>query len=243
MTLQERIDAIPVWYHKIELPGGAITNGYAPWSVEAYRIPDDLTGKRVLDVGAWDGFWTFEALKRGASEAVAIDDFSDDMPSNPGRVKAWETFDLCKEAFGFGDECQRQELSVYDITPDLLGTFDAVFFFGTIYHCRYPLLALDKLASMCRPGGTLHIESAIADNHSAYRAGGFGFGDDVVAEFYPGSQYGSNPTNWFVPTLQCLASWVLSAGFVDVQAWKMVEVPQDLWQCRGYLSATRKGVE
>jgi tRNA (mo5U34)-methyltransferase len=41
--------------------------------MDAYQVLPDLTGKRVLDVGAWDGFWTFECLKRGAREVVAID--------------------------------------------------------------------------------------------------------------------------------------------------------------------------
>ena len=54
--LTQGIDAFPFWYHKIELPGGVTTPGWAPVSVEAYRVPDDLTGMRVLDIGAWDGF-------------------------------------------------------------------------------------------------------------------------------------------------------------------------------------------
>ena len=149
--LAAKVAAFPFWYHKIELPGGIATPGWAPISKEAYRIPDDLTGKRVLDIGAWDGFWTFEALKRGAREAVAIDDFSDFL----GHVKqsdrrAWDTFDLCRAALGYDEQrCQRHQMQVYDITEERLGRFDVVFFFGTLYHLRYPLLALDKLSAVC----------------------------------------------------------------------------------------------
>ena len=75
--IRRRVEEFPYRYHKIELPGGITTPGWAPMSVEAYKVPPDLSGKPVLDIGAWDGFWTFEALKRGAREAVAIDDFSD----------------------------------------------------------------------------------------------------------------------------------------------------------------------
>ena len=67
-SLAEKVAARPYWYHKIPLPGGIVTPGWAPLSAESYRIPADLTGKRILDVGAWDGFWTFEALRRGARE-------------------------------------------------------------------------------------------------------------------------------------------------------------------------------
>src|SRR5215210_2436846 len=89
--LQSRVAGFPYWYHRVELPGGVVTPGTSPASVKSYRLPDRLDGKRVLDVGAWDGFWTFEALKRGAKQVVAIDDFSDFIGtlSNSDR-KAWE---------------------------------------------------------------------------------------------------------------------------------------------------------
>src|SRR4051794_19384123 len=98
--LQARVSTLPFWYHRIELPGGVVTPGLAPIKAEAYRIPDDLTGMRVLDVGAWDGYWTFAALARGAREVVAIDDFSDHL-GKPLKRTAWDTFDLCRAAFGY----------------------------------------------------------------------------------------------------------------------------------------------
>jgi tRNA (mo5U34)-methyltransferase len=110
--LSERVAEFPFWYHRIELPGGVVTPGWAPVNQEAYRIPADLTGLRVLDVGAWDGFWTFEALKRGAREVVAIDDFSDCLGGlDVSQRKAWATFDLCRAAFGYDQQrCSRVEM-------------------------------------------------------------------------------------------------------------------------------------
>ena len=134
--LEKRVAEIPFWYHHIELPGGIITPGCLPISAEAYKVPDDLTGKRVLDVGAWDGYWTFEALKRGASEVVAIDDFSDVdnfLPSH--KEQHWVTFDLCREALGYTDEqCPRREMSLYDVSPETLGRFDVVMLFLSLIH-------------------------------------------------------------------------------------------------------------
>ena len=155
MTEREQIEArvkgFPFWYHRIELPQGVVTPGWAPLDPEAYRIPDDLTGKRVLDVGAWDGYWTFEALRRGAREVLAIDDFSDTMGVLEKRDrKAWETFDLCRELLGYDPaRCQRRKLGVYDVTEEEVGRFDVLFFFGTLYHLRYPQLALDQLGEIC----------------------------------------------------------------------------------------------
>ena len=65
-----RVAELPNWFHRIELPGGVVTPGWSPISAISYGIPADLTGKRVLDAGARDGYWTFEALKRGAREVV-----------------------------------------------------------------------------------------------------------------------------------------------------------------------------
>jgi len=242
MTLQERVNAFPYWYHRIELPGGVVTPGWAPISPAAYQVPKELSGKRVLDVGAWDGYWSFEALKRGARQVVAIDDFSDFLGSiKQSDRKAWENFDLCREALGYDHErCQRHDMNVYDLTPDTFGRFDVVFFFGVIYHLRHPLLALDKLGAVC--DGKIFVESAILDDFSPYRGGlNRGYpGGQIVMEFYPEKQYGNNETNWWVPTIHCLAHMVRAAGFTrDIKAWKLVEQPTQLPHCRGFVSALK----
>jgi tRNA (mo5U34)-methyltransferase len=140
--LQARIAAVPFWYHRIELPNGIVTPGWAPISTATYRIPERMDGQRVLDVGAWDGYWTFEAIRRGAAQVVAIDDFSDTLGKDGLSRTKWETFDLCCEALGYGAErVIRRELSVYDVSAAELGTFDTIFFFGTLYHLRHPPLS------------------------------------------------------------------------------------------------------
>ena len=241
--IKRRVDALPYWYHKIELPGGLTTPGTFPVDVDVYRMPADLTGKRVLDVGAWDGFWTFEALKRGAREVVAIDDFSDYL----GRLdqsdrRAWENFDLCREALGYEESvCQRREISVYDVGEEELGRFDVVFFFGTLYHLRYPLLGLDRLASVCDE--LICVESAILDDFSPYNGGiGKGYpGRQVLMEFYPGNQYANNESNWWVPTLYCVLGMLDAAGFDDVTGWKLTqEAPRQVGHCRGFAHGRRK---
>lgn len=265
-TLEQRVMDIPYWYHKIELPGGIVTPGWSPLYPEKYGIPDDLTGKRVLDIGAWDGFWTWEALKRGAKEVVAIDDFSDNC-GNPDIVKrnGWETFDLCREAFGFDgrdgaavvpdlndlsggywyNENQQQltriQMSIYDINN--LGQFDIVFFFGTIYHLKYPYLAMEKIASICT--GEIYIESAICDDYSPYR-GGLNKGypnNDMVTEFYPTKEYGGNVNNWWVPTLQCLGAMTESVGFKNIHAWGLTTKPKGVPECRGFIYGSKTGAE
>ncbi len=236
-AIKERINSFPFWYHKIELPGGIVTPGWAPMAPGCYRIPESLAGKRVLDVGAWDGYWTFEAAKRGAVQAVAIDDFSDYLGRLPKEDrKAWQTFDTCREILGYSDfQCPRVEMSVYDIREETFGLFDVVFCFGTLYHLRHPLLALDRLAAVCR--NEIYVECAILDDFSPYRGGlGKGYpGGQMVMEFYPENQYGTNDSNWWAPTLSCLMQMVKSAGFSTVEGWKLIDDPEHLALCRGFV--------
>lgn len=245
-ALRRKVAAHSFWYHRIELPGGVVTPGASPLDADAYGVPPDLSGKRVLDVGAWDGYWSFEALRRGAKEVVAIDDFSDYLGKlAPEQRQAWATFDLCREALGYDEQlCDRIEMSVYDVNPEMLGTFDVVFFFGTLYHLRHPLLGLDALSSVC--SGELYVETTILDDYSAYGSafGGRYSGDHVVMEFYPTNEYAGNPTNWWNPTLNCLTRMVYAAGFVhQLKGWKLVDKATQIGLCRGFASGSKIPVD
>lgn len=222
------------WYHKIVLPDGTITPGCSPYSVDAYSIPDDLTGKTVLDIGAWDGFWTFEALKRGAKYVLAIDDFSDTIGANinADRSPKWENFDFCADQLGYDfSRFDREEMSIYDIS----GKFDCVFAFGLLYHLRHPLLALELIRKVC--ADELCIETAILDGITSPYSGRVYQSNEVVSEFYPENQYGENYSNWHVGTLRYWASLVYAAGFKDITMWKLFENPTDVYQCRGFINA------
>jgi len=242
-ALLEQVTSFSFWYHRIDLPHGVTTPGWAPLDRDSYRIPEDLTGKRVLDVGSWDGYWAFEALKRGAEQVVAIDDFSDYLGKLDERDRhAWQTFDLCRDALGYTEEqCQRHEMSVYQVSPEVLGTFDVVFFFGTLYHLRYPLLALDLLSSVNT--GEIFIETAICDDFSPYQGGlGHGYGGaQPVMEFYPNNEYGGNNTNWWAPSLSCLGLMTMAAGYLDCSVWKLADQPAHLAHCRGFAHGRKTG--
>src|SRR5882724_2774812 len=79
-------------YHSIELPDGSVLPGlqtveHLRWRLDLFRLPEDLHGKRVLDIGAWDGWFSFECERRGA-EVVAVDSI------------ALDTFHEAKELIG-----------------------------------------------------------------------------------------------------------------------------------------------
>jgi tRNA (mo5U34)-methyltransferase len=144
------------WYHTIELPDGTATNGWfdlRPY-IHHYGLPDDMSGMRVLEVGCWDGFWSFEMERRGA-EVVAIDlDREEDLDWPPRRrpkqyssERRGDGFRLLKELKD--SKVERVDLSVYRATPEEIGMFDMVFCGVVLLHLRDQLLALERIASVC----------------------------------------------------------------------------------------------
>jgi tRNA (mo5U34)-methyltransferase len=91
--IRSRVQSHPYWFHKIELGPDLITPGWDDPKVRKlpyFGLPADMRGMRVLDIGCREGFLSFKAQRRGATEVVAIDG----MPSSI------ERFHICKEAVG-----------------------------------------------------------------------------------------------------------------------------------------------
>ncbi|MCI4331138.1 MAG: class I SAM-dependent methyltransferase [Thermoplasmata archaeon] len=117
-------------------------------------VPAELSGARVLDIGAWDGFFSFLAEGRHATQVLAIDSFQnpEDHADTP------RTFALAKEALGSKVEYRHIDLMDLPVTTP---PFDTVFFFGVYYHLKEPMAALEKIRSLLRPGGKLFLEGMI----------------------------------------------------------------------------------
>lgn len=234
-SLAEKVKAEAFWYHKIELPGGIITPGFAPLDAAKYKVPDRLDGLTVLDIGTWDGYWAFEAVKRGAKRVLAIDNFSDDVGIGVQHPQ-FRHFDMCREALGISASvCDREQINALDI--DKLGMFDVVFCFGVLYHVRHPLLFLEKIGEITRKAA--YFESAICDYYSPYR-GGIGMGyaaNQHVMEFYPANEYGKNYGNWWCPTLQCLCEMLSTCNFHNISAWPLTPNPEAVAYSRGFVHA------
>lgn len=234
--LQAAVDAAPYWYHRIELPHGITTPGWAPMDPAAYRVPDDLRGKIVLDVGAWDGYWSIEAAKRGASGVMAIDNFSDTIGSvtNADRSHGWSNLQLCTKALAI-DNIIAMDGDIEKRIPYVWDHADIVFCFGVLYHLKNPLLALENMRAMCT--GSIYIETAILDGcKSAYGEYGYS-GEECCFEFYPNDEYGRNHSNWHVGTLRAWAAMVEAAGFINIEAWKLAEHPKTVAEARGFIRA------
>jgi tRNA (mo5U34)-methyltransferase len=190
------------WFHSIELEPGFVTPGRADTSAQVPRLHlPDLNGKTVLDVGAWDGYFSFEAERRGAARVVALDTFSW-QPRGSGTGKAG--FELARRALS--SNVDDVEVEVLDIAPETVGgTFDVVLFLGVLYHLRHPFLALEKLRSVCN-------ELLIVETHV-----------DLIgtrrpaAAFYPGTELEDDWTNWWGPNPAAVSGMLEQTGFSDVR--------------------------
>jgi|SRR6185503_11832676 len=197
--LQSRVAAIR-WYHTIDLGGGIVTRGVddSPVRLTRVRLPESLRGLTVLDIGAWDGFFSFECERRGASRVVAADHFS-------WHGTGWGTkagFSLARETLG--SRVEDIDIDVMDLAPDRVGTFDVVLFLGVLYHLRHPLLALERVASVTKD---LLILETVVDM--------VGFGRPAMA-FYPGRELNNDPTNWWGPNAPAVHRMLGSLGFKEV---------------------------
>lgn len=156
------IAAVRRWYHSIEVGGGVVTPGWFDLRpiVDAMPWPD-VRGKRCLDVATSDGFLAFELERRGAGEVVAVD-------VGDHRQWDWELHigSLGPEYLrhvtgptpgaGFraarelrGSKVRLEQMTVYELDPGALGSFDVVVCGSLLLHLRDPLRALAAIRSVC----------------------------------------------------------------------------------------------
>jgi tRNA (mo5U34)-methyltransferase len=186
-----------VRYHTIELPDGTVLPGlqtveHLRWRLSLFVLPEDLRGKRVLDIGAWDGWFSFECERRGA-EVVAVD------------CVALNTFLEARDLLNSGVEYLT--LDVGELSAAKLGRFDIVLFFGVLYHLRHPLLGLEKVVELCTDLAL--IESfVIASEPRTIPA---------VIEFYERTELGGQIDNWCGPSPVALLAMCRSSGFATVE--------------------------
>jgi tRNA (mo5U34)-methyltransferase len=189
------------WYHTISLGNGIVTPGVddTPGRLAKIHLPDDLTGKTVLDVGAWDGFFSFEAERRGAARVLATDHYC-------WGGEGWGTkdgFELARRALDSAVE--DREIEVLDLSPDAVGVFDVVLFLGVLYHLKDPMTALERVFSVT---GERLIISTLVDITWSRRP---------AMAFYPGTEANQDPTNWWGPNPAAVVAMLRAVGFSRVR--------------------------
>ena len=220
-SLEQRIEALGPWFHNMKL-GETWTapehflGDYPNFKFQRFaaHLPEDLTGKSVLDIGCNAGFYSMEMKRRGADRVLGID--SDDRYLAQAR--------LAGEALGF-DNIEFRNLSVYDVGA-LGERFDVVIFMGVLYHLRHPLLALDLIHSHVA-GDLLIFQSLqrgsdkvaeVPEDHPFYVEGTFDppayFDDPAYPKLhFIEREYAHDWTNWWVPNRACAEAMLRASGF------------------------------
>jgi tRNA (mo5U34)-methyltransferase len=188
------------WFHTIDLGNGIVTPGVdrTDAKLKTLHFPESLAGKSFLDVGAWDGFFSFEAERRGADRVLAIDEFV-------WAGKAWASKDGFETARRvLNSKVEDKLISVYEISPASVGQFDVVLFSGVLYHLEHPYLGLRNVASVTK-------ELLILETHTDLEW----TGRPAVA-FYSKGEVQGDKTTWCGPNTLAVKAMLSRCGFSDV---------------------------
>lgn len=240
-ALLDEVSAQAFWFHSIELGGGVVTPGLKTREqlaseLESLRLPD-LAGRTVLDIGSWDGFFAFEAERRGAARVVALDRFvwawdhtagqaevarqgphrrrnaAGRLPAQDESLECWDPVGLPgKRPFDLARQALRSHVQpvVADFVADdlsFLGTFDVVLFLGVLYHMQDPLGALRRLAQLTAGTAVIETEARV-----------FAGNEMPLCEYLGGHRLLDDPTNWWAPNESALRLMLLEAGFSNVES-------------------------
>ena len=227
--LQAQADAVH-WYHTIDLGNGVVTKGDSAQE-EGSTILPDVAGRSVLDIGAWDGKYSFLAEKAGASRVVALDHYAwgvdfaargaywaeciqngtlpdqsrDErdfwQPELPGR----RGFELAAAALGSKVEPLVADFQTVDL--DEVGRFDVVLYLGVLYHMREPLTCLERVRAVTKEVAVIETEALHLQGHDG----------ETLLQFHAGSSLRTDFGNWYVPTIEALHNLCHAAGFARVE--------------------------
>ena len=238
---QELVDRVGFWWHSIDLGDGVVTPGRKTpaqhgLELEAWKLPP-FEGKTVLDIGAWDGFYSFHAERAGAKRVVALDYHAwgldsqrqrqqhrtrmaegrapvpyDRIPGvwNPGTLPGKAAFDTAHQILG--SNVEQIVADFMTVEPDLVGSHDVVLFLGVLYHVQEPLAALRRVALWTR-------EVAVIETAGVHVPGQEHL---ALLEFYEADELNGDVSNWWAPNLLGLTKLCRAAGFREVRpvAWR-----------------------
>lgn len=207
----EQINKIK-WYHSFKLTDDIMTPGTCPVDPKhifdfRYHLDKDLSGKKILEIGTWDGPYAFELERRGA-DVTAVD------IHHPDRTG----FNTAKSILA--SNVRYVQSSIYDLPDKINEQFDIVFFLGIFYHLKHPLLAFENIQKLLKDNGTLYYEGecfthyAEGKNKKVFNrilSSIIGMSSVPLALCYE-NDYKNKP-NWFIPNLACLKVWLCQAGF------------------------------
>lgn len=207
-------------FHSMRFPSGKVSIGHKAIETlesEFATIQElcELKGKSVLDIGAWDGYFSFAAERAGAKSVLANDYYcwiSEGMGSK-------NNFDHAKKEFEsrVNELCAKPE----DI-PLIPNSFDIVLLLGVTYHVRNPISLLNRCAILAKE--QVIVETEFRDDGHP----------EPILYLILGDELAGDPTNWNVPNRSGAIGMMQAAGFRDIKAIPHPTLPSS----RLFLSGT-----
>ncbi len=232
------------WYHSIAMGDETTPGQKSPELLDQewneLGIPP-LRGKTVLDIGAWDGYFSFRAEREGAARVVALDHYvwctrlveqqayyrrtretGEEYVAPHLNPAMWDSralpgragFDLARSRLG-----SQVEAAVVDFANDDLsglGIFDVVIFAGVLYHLEDPMGAMRRLASLTNEVAIIRTVAVHVPRVSS-----------AMWEFYPGAELEGDSSNWWAPNRSALEGAVIAAGFRDFVSHSVTPTGED----------------
>jgi tRNA (mo5U34)-methyltransferase len=204
--LRTEIDRIQ-WYHEFDFGNGLKTKAVAAypdlWSMTTRFLDKvDFKGKSVLDIGCWDGYWSFYAERRGAAYVLATDMNNQrwselkDGKLKPADEHANDGFRIAHRIYNSKVE-YRGNVSVYDVA-ELGRRFDIVLFLGVLYHLTHPMYAITQIRHALKTGGEMILESgAVIDQQRSFMEYYYGYEGNEPYRVV-------DPSNWVMPSCRCM---------------------------------------
>ena len=231
--LIERIRAHQ-FFHTMDLGDGLVTNGDSNPNdlLSSPGSLPDVRGKSVLDIGAWDGKYSYKAEAGGAARVVALDHYvwrlngparqayydecaAKGLLPDPDRIDrdflldgvypGKKGFDMAHEYLDSKVETVIDDFMTMDL--DTLGQFDVVFYFGVLYHMIDPIGSLKRVRAVTKERAVIETAGVVVP----------GYADTNLVYFCTGDELGADFGNWYAPSESALRGMCRSAGFRKVE--------------------------
>eukprot|EP00450_Noctiluca_scintillans_P008895 CAMPEP_0194485730 /NCGR_PEP_ID=MMETSP0253-20130528/6622_1 /TAXON_ID=2966 /ORGANISM="Noctiluca scintillans" /LENGTH=311 /DNA_ID=CAMNT_0039325733 /DNA_START=191 /DNA_END=1124 /DNA_ORIENTATION=+ len=215
---QEFVDkVVPTFQEHVrwELTPGVMLPGNTNFTISLMNkaltfMTSSVMGMTAMDIGTVNGCGAFELERRGASAVFAVDI----MPPDFFGFKQLHSLLSSKVTF--------LRVRCYEL-PAIFepNSFDFVQFSGVMYHLRHPMLSVDAIYTLLKPGGIAAIETATAGSQYTHKpdfdvskedSDWIKFVDHFQFHVPDGSKQ-DDYTNWFFPSMVSLTRFFTSSGF------------------------------
>jgi tRNA (mo5U34)-methyltransferase len=151
-----------------------------------------LKNRRVLDVGAGNGYFTLRMAIEGAKKALGIEPF---LLFNYQYAAIKTLVD---------NEINAMLLPIRLEEMPKSAIFDSVFSMGVLYHQKNHMEHLLQLKEMMMPGAELILETLVVDGPKGY-------------SLIPEGRYAQMRNVHCLPSIGTLKSWLVEANFTNIQ--------------------------